>query len=57
MANAPLWDGMAGDMEVIWVSGEGKYFCRGGLDGWKQPDPKGEFFLYAKRVRAWFSLR
>jgi hypothetical protein len=33
MANAPLWDGTAGDIEVIWVSRERKYFCKGGWTG------------------------
>jgi hypothetical protein len=23
-----MWDGMAGNMAVIWGKGEGKYFCR-----------------------------
>jgi hypothetical protein len=27
MANAPLWDGTAGDIEVIWVGGEAENFC------------------------------
>ena len=26
MANAPLWGGTAGDIEVIWVSGEAENF-------------------------------
>src|ERR1700682_3998948 len=29
-ASAPLWDGTAGDIEVIWVRREGKYFCKWG---------------------------
>jgi hypothetical protein len=33
MANAPLWDGTAGDIEVIWVKRELKYFCRRGWTG------------------------
>jgi hypothetical protein len=33
MANAPLWDGTAGDIEVIWVREEQKYFCKWGWTG------------------------
>jgi hypothetical protein len=33
MANAPLGDGTAGDIEVIWVSREQEYFCK---RGWTQ---------------------
>src|SRR5229473_5878377 len=28
--SAPLWDGTARDIEVIWVRREGKYFCKRG---------------------------
>src|SRR6202023_3020723 len=28
MANAPLWDRTARNIEVIWVSGKQKYFCK-----------------------------
>src|SRR3978361_472667 len=31
--NAPLWDGTALDIELIWVKREAEYFCKGGLDG------------------------
>src|SRR6266853_6472878 len=30
MANAPLWGGTAGDIEVIWVKREAEYFCKWG---------------------------
>jgi hypothetical protein len=33
MANAPLWDGTAGDIEVIWVKREAEYFCKWGWTG------------------------
>jgi hypothetical protein len=33
MANAPLWDGTAGDIEVIWVKREAEYFCKRGWTG------------------------
>jgi hypothetical protein len=33
MANAPLWDGTAVDIEVIWVRREQKYFCKRGWTG------------------------
>src|SRR6202158_1963570 len=29
-ASAPLWDGTAGDIDLIWVRREGKYFCKWG---------------------------
>jgi hypothetical protein len=28
-----LWDETAGDIEVIWVRGEAKFFCKGGWTG------------------------
>jgi hypothetical protein len=28
--NAPLWDGTANDIDLIWVSGEAEYFCKRG---------------------------
>jgi hypothetical protein len=28
MANAPLWGGTAGDIEVIWANRETEYFCK-----------------------------
>src|SRR5229473_7881715 len=31
--SAPLWDGTARDIEVIWVRREGKYFCKRGWTG------------------------
>jgi hypothetical protein len=33
MANAPLWDGTVSDILLIWVSGEAKFFCKGGWTG------------------------
>jgi hypothetical protein len=33
MANAPLGDGTAGDIEVIWVKREAEYFCKWGWTG------------------------
>ena len=33
VANAPLGDGMATNMQVIWGNREAIYFCGGGLDG------------------------
>jgi len=52
MANAPLGDGTADDIDLIWVKREGGYFCRGGLDSANQIDPPQEFSLCAQRQGA-----
>jgi hypothetical protein len=49
MANAPLWDGTAGDIEVIWVSGEAENFCKGDWTTQITLVPK-ENFLRARSV-------
>jgi hypothetical protein len=33
LRNAPLWDGTAADIEVIWGGGEGEYFSKWGWTG------------------------
>src|ERR1700730_4187283 len=33
LRNAPLWDRTARNIEVIWVSGKQKYFCKRGWTG------------------------
>jgi hypothetical protein len=33
MANAPLWDGTAGDLVLIWVKREAEYFEEGDWTG------------------------
>jgi hypothetical protein len=33
MANAPLGDGTAGDVVLIWVKREAEYFCKWGWTG------------------------
>ncbi|HEY5127059.1 MAG TPA: hypothetical protein VIJ35_07115, partial [Bradyrhizobium sp.] len=33
MANAPLWDGTANHIALIWVSEKQKYFCKWGWTG------------------------
>src|SRR3981189_2061526 len=38
MANAPLWDGTARDIDLIWVCGEAEYFCR---RGWTRSPTNG----------------
>src|SRR5258706_14419838 len=52
MANAPLGDGTADDIDVIWVRREAEYFCKGGLDRANQIDPAEEFSLFAQRQGA-----
>ena len=37
--NAPLWDGTAGDIDLIWGEREAEYFCEG---GWTTPKPADE---------------
>jgi hypothetical protein len=42
---------MAGDVEVIWVKREWKYFCRGGLDDPNQIETKGDFLFAVLGLR------
>jgi hypothetical protein len=52
---------MAGDMQVIWVKRECKYFCEGGLDRQHQIDPVQQIVLSAQggltqRIAIWMRL-
>src|SRR5260370_15896571 len=43
----PLWDRTAGDIEVIWVSGGAKYFCKG---GWTGQPPDGQITCNSEAI-------
>src|SRR5712692_1965028 len=45
MANAPLGDGTAGDIEVIWVKREAEYFCKWDWTGKSVICPSGKIRL------------
>jgi hypothetical protein len=42
LRNAPLWDGTAGNIEVIWVFGKAEYFFRRGLTRHSPNGPSGK---------------
>jgi hypothetical protein len=42
LRNAPLWDGTAGNIEVIWVFRKTEYFCKRGLTAGLENGPSGK---------------
>jgi hypothetical protein len=52
MANAPLWGGTAGDIEVIWANRETEYFCKWGWTGFTDlPVEAGQEYLIRQLER------